>query len=723
MAQHNTFSKVAEKLKDLPVNAVAADVVGSVEKGKVGILTAETGSGKTLLANAMLADASDEPVLVLVPRRFLAINAAESIAELAEVNLGEEVGFAVGQQSGDRSQFGPQTKLLFATYGYALASGMLETAKTVVCDEVHEAGVDTSLARALLHDRMQRDPSLNVVEMSATLDAKKQANYWSDISDVEIHHADGRAYPCETRHVPSYESKVEQIALDLVQNEGRKGIAVFRPGVGEVNSTVEEIRDLVQQRGLTNVEVEAIYGDMDMEERQRATRPPAEGNVKILVGTNVIESGVNIKWLDTGISDGKGKVPYYRESGAQALVLEDLPQWRIVQQEGRVKRFTEGLFVLASDTPLEDREQQQTPEIERMSLTRLVMHAAGFGINPSELKYDGKVEKHRLNNAKQDLMNLQLLTDDWKLTEKGKFVMTLPVGPEAGALLESAKPEHLDSAIELTAVVEVGGMRADYKSGHGMDSGSDVFDGLKAYQHLAKAEVADEEELQECCAELNVSWKRFSEVRDMIKDMHRRLDDKKEGVEQKPASRRDMQMMQLHGGVNHLFETRIEAAPPQRGKKGGPRPQKQAKPKVFHRNLFSEETEYPQANASVVGADENRFAIGSLREIPGAQQGDVTIVQNITKVSKELFTEFAASREDVLTDISIDINHRGRIMVEGKYFGQTPLELNITKSPDHVKQAFEDRARSRNEQPRQRPQGVANSNVQELRQQQHRARA
>lgn len=726
MAQHQTFSKVAEKLKDLPVNAVAADVVDSVAQGKVGILTAETGSGKTLLANAMLADASDDPVLVLVPRRFLAINAAESIAELAEVNLGEEVGFAVGQQSGDRSQFGPQTKLLFATYGYALASGMLETAKTVVCDEVHEAGVDTSLARALLHERMERDPGLRVVEMSATLNAQKQAEYWSDVKEVDTHHADGRAFPCETRHVPSHQAKVEQVAIDLIENEGRKGIAVFRPGVGEVEQTVADIRELALQHGLTNVEVEAIYGDMDMEERQRATRPPAEGNVKVLVGTNVIESGVNIKWLDTGISDGKGKVPYYRDTGAQALVLEDLPQWRIVQQEGRVKRFTEGLFVLASDTPLEDRAQQQTPEIERMALTRLVMHAAGFGINPSELKYDGKVDRHRLNDAKQQLMNLQLLTEDWKLTDKGQFVMTLPVGPEAGALLESARPEHIDAAIELAAVVEVGGLRADYKRGHGMDNGSDIFDGLKAYRQLAAAEVADEEELQERCADANVSWKRFCEVRDMAKDMHRRLDGKKEGVEQQPASRRDMQMMLLNGSVNHLFETRVEAAPPPRGKKGRRSPQQQQpKAKVFHRNLFDEYTDYPQANASVVGGDENRFAVGSLREIPGAQEDDITIVQNVTKIPKEVFTEFAASRDDVLSDISIEVNHRGRMMVEGKYFGQTPLSLNLTNAPDHVKQAFEEReAReaAAKRQPQEKPQGVANSNVQEVQREQRRAR-
>lgn len=719
MTEHTTFAKVAEKLHELPVNAVASDVVQSVQDGKVSILTAETGSGKTLLANAMLADASDEQVLVLVPRRFLAINAAESVAELGELEMGKEVGFAVGRQAGDKSQFGPETKLLFATYGYALSSGLLETAKTVVCDEVHEAGVDTSLARAMLHKRMQHDPDLRVVEMSATLNAEKQAAYWQDIAEVDTHHAEGKAFPCESRYVSPSESKVEQVVIDLIENEGRKGVAVFRPGVGEVLETVEQIRELALAHGLTNVEVEPIYGDMDMEERERATKPPAEGNVKVLVGTNVIESGVNIKWLDTGVSDGKGKVPYYRDTGAEALVLEDLPQWRIVQQEGRVKRFTDGIFVLAGDTPMEERKQQQTPEIERMSLARLVMHTANFRIDPTELKYDGEVDKDRLLDAKAQLQRLELLTDDWKLTDKGRFVMTLPVGPEAGVMLHSAKPEHRDAAMELAAVVEVGGLRADYKTGHNLDNTSDIFDGLKAYRQLQNLDEPDEEVLQQRCDELNVSWKRFKEVRGMVKDMHRRLDEPEaeNAVEQRSASRRDMQLMMLNGSVNRLFETHVEAAPPPRGKRGKDS-RSQPKPKVSHRNLFDEDVSYPQANASVVGADESRFAIGSLREIPGRDGDQTVILQNITKIPKEVFNEFAASRDDVLTDLTVETNHRGQCMVEGKYFGTTPLKLNLTKAPSHVADALTERASPAPA----KPQGVANSNVREVSQQQQRAR-
>lgn len=689
--KHEQFSKVSEALRDLPVNKVTDDVIASLEDGKVTILTAETGSGKTLLANTKLADAVDGQVLVLVPRRFLAINAAEAVAELGGVELGKEVGYAVGQQAGDVSQYGDDTKLLFATYGYALSSGLLESANVIVADEVHEAGVDTSLARALLHERMQRDPNLRVLEMSATLDADKQADFWRDIAEVQMHHVDGKAFPCETRHVTSRERGLEHLVVDLIRDEGRKGIAVFRPGVGEVEGTAEKIRELCQIFDLPNVEVEVIYGDMSMEEREQAMRAPAKGNVKILVGTNVIESGVNIKWLDTGVSDGTGKVPYYRDSGAEALILEDLPQWRIVQQEGRVKRFTEGLFVLAADRDMESRKYQQTPEIERISLNRMVMHAADYGIDPTELKYDAQVDTYRLKQAKVELQRLGMLTDDWQLTEKGQFATKLPLGPEAAAALYAAEADIYEDAIELAAVMEVGSLRADYREPHGLDEKSDLFDGLKAFRQLG-ADASEEE-----CEGLNVSWKRYREVRGLVEDIHRRLEGEMVEVEQRKATTREKQLLMLNGSINRLFEAREP-----------------------YLDLIRGVQEYPEANSTVVENNSDRFAIGHLREIPGRDGEPLAIVQNITKIPKEVFAEFAASREDVLQDLQLEHNHKGREVLTGRYFGKTQVSLNVSRNPSPAMQALVERAQAQKQETAP-PQGVGNSKVQEIQQTRQRA--
>lgn len=676
-SKHNTFAKVAEVLKDLPVAKQVEEVVDSVQEGNVTILTAETGSGKTLLGNAMLADASDEQVVVLVPRRFLAINAAETVASIAGLEVGKEVGFAVGRQAGDESKFEDNTKLLFVTYGYALSSGLINTAKTIVADEVHEAGVDTSIARAILHKRLETETDLKVMEMSATVNAQEQAGYYEDVAKTAIFHAEGKAYPCETTQVvPQEEKTLEALAIDLIQGKhpletaekkSREGIAIFRPGVKEIEKTVEELQKVVHERGLKNVEIASIYGDMDMEDRAKAVAAPAEGNVKILIGTNVIESGVNIPWLDTGISDGKTKVPYHRPTGASALVLEDLPKWRIVQQEGRVKRFQEGVFILHSEKGMEDRKEQQTPEITRISPMGLLMHTANLNLDPEELKFDARINKDALAKAKHDLFRLELLNEDLTLTEKGKFAVNLPVGAEAGAMLHAAlkKPDILPDAIELAAVMEVGSLRADFKENHGMSNKSDVLDGLRAYQHLAynRPENQTEDELKSACENMRVSYKAFKEVKGLADDMDRRLAKHIDPETARDATDKDLQGLILHGSVNRIFQTI-----------GGD----------GYQNLLRQDDREAQVfkpdEQTVANGTRDRFITADLREIPSKIGKPRTIVQNITSIPNDVMLEFLSERPDLLEGAKVTKDHR-QTYLSGNYFGRAQVEFPIDHKP------------------------------------------
>lgn len=307
----NYFRILYGKLGELPMARIAEGAVGSVLGGKVTIITSGTGSGKTLYGTGLLADSLDDGrVVVLVPRRFLAADAAEAIADITKLRVGEEVGFAVGTRGEEQggSKFGPKTKLLFTTYGYAIASGLINTAQTVVLDEVHEAGIDITLAKALLHQRIKSGEQINIVEMSATMDAQHAANYWSDVRQTAIHQTEGKTFPCEQRTVDPQDRSLAKTAIDLIQKDGRKGIAVFCPGRNEVQNAAEGIKAAAKKAGIDNLEIGIIYGEMSFDERARATKPPKEGNIKVLVGTNVIESGMNIPWLDAGISDGVGKI-------------------------------------------------------------------------------------------------------------------------------------------------------------------------------------------------------------------------------------------------------------------------------------------------------------------------------------------------------------------------------------------------------------------------------
>jgi HrpA-like RNA helicase len=294
---------------------------------------------------------------------------------------------------------------------------------------------------------------------------------------------------------------------------------VFRPGRGEVEETAAAIRALLGDE----VEVAEIYGELDSVRRKAAVAAPAADQVKVLVGTNVVESGANIPWLDSGVSCGTGKELSVRpETGATYLGLINLPRWRLDQQEGRVKRFCPGVFVLCSPLAYGERPAETTPEIKRLTLTELVLHCAGFGIRAEELVFDYAPEQARIVEAETKLQQLGLIDVNCRLTQAGRFVSGMPVGPETGALLWYAKETGvLGAALMLAAVVEVGGVRKDFKSPHHVDNSSDWLDGYKAFRLVY--EERDTTERKKLMGRYNVGFKRFDAAKDMYRDLLRRF--------------------------------------------------------------------------------------------------------------------------------------------------------------------------------------------------------
>jgi len=580
------FEKLYEALSHLPVMGIAHEIATSVRDGLIVILNSATGSGKTLVATCKLADMVGEQVVVCVPRRFLAVNAAETICELAGLTIGKEVGYAVGKQSGEQSMMSAETRLLFVTHGYAISSGLVNKARYFANDEVHEASMDISIVRALLLRRLGRGEDVKLMEMSATIDPVRQAAYWQLECPTKIYKIDGRTFNCIRSEVPigngielqnegeaadeeafldmqerealenAREAVVAHEVVSLITNHNRKGVLVFRPGVGEVEETAkaitalakrtlrqlckqarrdnkhlseDEINEIVvrirESHPLANLEVAMIFGEMDYTTRKAAVMAPAHGRVKVLVGTNVVESGANIPWLDSGVTCGSGKQVVVRESGALSLELVNLSQWRLEQQEGRVKRFCDGMFVLCSDEPWKDRLEETSPEIIRLPLTELVMHCATFGVRAHSLRFDYAPDIQKIEDAEAKLQSLGLIDQLCNLTEAGRWISNLPVSTETGAMLWHAKQIGvLGVAVSLAAVMEVGGVRKDFKYPHGFSMTSDWLDSMIAF--CSASEVFGEERRN--FMELkNIGYKRFTAAKEVERDLNQRLKEEK----------------------------------------------------------------------------------------------------------------------------------------------------------------------------------------------------
>lgn len=662
------FAKLFDTLANLPVNGIVVDVATKVLGGTVIIVASATGSGKTLLLPASLAVAGDHSIVVLVPRRFLAVNAAETVADLSDLTVGQEVGYAVGTQSGEESRRSADGKVLYCTYGYAIASNLILTAPVVVLDEVHEASLDMSICRALLHRRLAAGEQVRVLEMSATINAERQAAYWSQVAPAEVIAIDGRTFPCERLHRPA--AKPVDAVQELLEL-GRMGILVFRPGRGEVEETAAAIRALVGEE----VEVAEIYGELDYAARKAAVAAPEHGKAKVLVGTNVVESGANIPWLDAGVTCGTAKEISVRpETGATFLKLIELPRWRLDQQEGRVKRFRDGIFVLCAQLSYEAREAETTPEIRRLPLTELVMHCASFGIRAEELRFDYAPETARIVEAETKLQRLGLIDTNCRLTKAGRWVANMPVGPETGAMLWHAKTiGMLGAALPLAAVIEVDGVRKDFREPHGLDGTSDWLDALKAFQ-LAYSEKENWKR-KALMESNNISYKRFQAAMEMLHDLRRRFNG--EASSTLMATDEQLRHCLVAGFITNLFIGGFNMRP-------------------LAGDRYSS---YSVGNGSAASYLRGGYALGQLRTIQpkNPRKGAFTVVEKVTDVSLDDILAVTMVRPSLITRDQQRVKvgfFSFQTVITWKLFGAYELQVEkqgslLTLEEEAEKAAFE----------------------------------
>lgn len=182
---------ISGKRKTLPAFQSRNEILNLVRKHQVVVVSGATGSGKTTqIPQFILEDfaESGKPVSVVCtqPRRIAAVSVAERVAK----ERGEKPGGSVGFQVKLHSKTSYKTRLLFCTTGVLLRKlqrdHTLDQFTHVVVDEVHERSVDTDFLLLLLRDILDKRPSLRLILMSATLDAEKFSQYFSNVFVTQL---------------------------------------------------------------------------------------------------------------------------------------------------------------------------------------------------------------------------------------------------------------------------------------------------------------------------------------------------------------------------------------------------------------------------------------------------------------------------------------------------------------------------------------------------------
>ena len=184
--------------ESLPVVVAREQILSALAKTGSLILSAPPGTGKSTQVPRFLLDLPGR-VLILQPRRIAARALAARIAE----EMGEPLGKTVGYQVRFENVSGPETRLLFQTYGTfrqrILHDPELKDVQAVVLDEFHERAWEADLALLWCRELRRRNSGLRLVVMSATLDAGELNGYLPDAARVSV---EGKDFPVEIRHQP-----------------------------------------------------------------------------------------------------------------------------------------------------------------------------------------------------------------------------------------------------------------------------------------------------------------------------------------------------------------------------------------------------------------------------------------------------------------------------------------------------------------------------------------
>ncbi|MFW1321257.1 ATP-dependent helicase HrpB [Vibrio parahaemolyticus] len=446
-------------MSQLPIEAVMPQLLTAVKHQHQVILKAAPGAGKStyfplqLIQNQVVTG----KVIMLEPRRLAARNIARYLAD----QLGEQVGQRVGYRVRGETKVSASTQLEIVTEGVMTRmiqnDPELDGVDLLIFDEFHERSIhaDTALALSLEVQEALRD-DLKLVVMSATLDQEALQFLLPEACYIE---SEGRSFAVETRYAPltanDHLPTVMAKNIDSLMNKESGSLLAFLPGVAAIKQVQERLSHLPD-----DVEVCPLYGQLSFTEQQKAISPAEKGKRKVVLATNIAETSLTIEGIRLVVDSGLERVARFDlKNGLTRLEQTRIAQSSAIQRAGRAGRIEEGICVrLYSESQLKQQPQVPQPEILHSDLASLVMELAFWGMTDiHELKWLDIPSAAALQQAKQLLFSLGLITEQGQLTAEGKQAHDLGVEPRAAAMLiksQSHSDKMVNVALAAVALIE-----------------------------------------------------------------------------------------------------------------------------------------------------------------------------------------------------------------------------------------------------------------------------
>ncbi|KAL6363682.1 hypothetical protein LRP88_03104 [Fusarium phalaenopsidis] len=458
------------------------------------------------------------------PRRISAISLARRVSEeLGESrnDLGTNrslVGYSIRLEA----KASKETRLVYATTGIVMrmleGSNDLQEVTHLVLDEVHERSIDSDFLLIVLKKLLKRRKDLKVVLMSATVDAERFSAY---LDGAPVLNVPGRTFPVQVRYLEdaveltgytpadSQPDKMVDIDDDLVESEGEnpksdvsksltgyssrtrsslaqldeyriefdlivqliahiavdddlqnysKAILVFLPGIAEIRTLNDMF--LGDPRFAKDWLVYPLHSSIATEDQESAFLIPPPGIRKIVLATNIAETGITIPDVTCVIDTGKHREMRFDERRQLSRLIDTfISRANAKQRRGRAGRVQEGLCFHMFTKYRHDNlmSDQQTPEMLRLSLQDLAIRVKICKIGGIEETLGDALDPPSAKNIRRAidaLVDVRALTQAEELTPLGHQLARLPLDVFLGKLiLLGVIFKCLDMAITVAAIL------------------------------------------------------------------------------------------------------------------------------------------------------------------------------------------------------------------------------------------------------------------------------
>lgn len=459
------------------------------------------------------------------PRRISAISLARRVSEELGEGRGDLgtprslVGYSIRLEANTSRE----TRLVYATTGIVMrmleASNDLQEITHLVLDEVHERSIDSDFLLIVLKKLLKRRKDLKVVLMSATVDAEKFSNY---LGGAPVLTVPGRTFPVQVAYLedaveltgynPDQRSQEKVVELDeepdvdvdkslkpdllkelknysartrntlaqmdeyridfdlIVQLIARiaadpiyipysKAILVFLPGIAEIRTLNDML--MGDRNFAESWLIYPLHSTIATEEQEAAFLIPPPGLRKIVLATNIAETGITIPDVTCVIDTGKHREMRFDERRQLSRLIDTfISRANAKQRRGRAGRVQEGLCFHLFTKYRHDKimSDQQTPEMLRLSLQDLAIRVKICKIGRIEETLGEALDPPSAKNIRRAidaLVDVRALTaSSEELTPLGVQLARLPLDVFLGKLiLLGTIFKCLDMAITAAAIL------------------------------------------------------------------------------------------------------------------------------------------------------------------------------------------------------------------------------------------------------------------------------